>query len=77
MISLFSPLFASFPERFGRRNVMVATLMVFSGACLLLAMKSVVWSFALAICLGGAMKVIFDPAMQSYLGDAVPYAQRG
>lgn len=77
LLSLLSPLFASLPERFGHRTVMTASLVVFSAGCLLAAGVPVIWTLAIALILGGLLKVIFDPAMQSYLGDIVPYAQRG
>jgi predicted MFS family arabinose efflux permease len=77
MIGLFSPLFASLPERFGRRVVMAVGLLVFGLATLLVVAFPTVWAFGIALLVGGAIKVIFDPAMQSYLGDTVPYAQRG
>lgn len=77
LMSLFSPLFASLPERFGHRRVMSATLLVISAVCLLVAGLPVIWTLAIALIISGVMKVIFDPAMQSYLGDIVPYSQRG
>lgn len=77
LMSLLSPFLASLPERFGRRNVMSAVLLVFSAVCLLVVGIPVIWTLALALIVSGVMKVIFDPAMQSYLGDVVPYAQRG
>jgi predicted MFS family arabinose efflux permease len=77
LISLFSPLFASLPERFGRRTVMAVGLIAFGLSALLVALFPAVWAFGIALIVSGLIKVIFDPAMQSYLGDAVPYAQRG
>lgn len=77
LIGLFSPLFAALPERYGRRVVMSLGMALFSGAALLAAGVPAVWSLGVALVAGGAVKVIFDPAMQSYLGDVVPYAQRG
>ncbi len=77
LLSLLSPFLASLPERFGRRNVMTATLIIFSAGSLLVVGIPVIWTLALAIIIAGVMKVVFDPAMQSYLGDVVPYAQRG
>lgn len=77
LIGLFSPLFASLPERFGRRVVMAMGLVAFGLAALLVIAFPTVWAFGIALLVGGAVKVIFDPAMQSYLGDTVPYAQRG
>ena len=77
LIGLFSPLFAALPERYGRRVVMSISVVVFSAAALLVAGVPAVWSLGVALVVGGAVKVIYDPAMQSYLGDVVPYAQRG
>jgi predicted MFS family arabinose efflux permease len=77
LIGLFSPLFAALPERYGRRVVMSVGVVVFSAAALLAAGVPAVWSLGAALVVGGAVKVIYDPAMQSYLGDVVPYAQRG
>jgi len=74
---LLSPVFAPLPERYGRRNVMALSMAVFSAAALLVAGVPAVWSLGAALVIVGAVKVIYDPAMQSYLGDAVPYHQRG
>jgi len=77
LLGLFAPLFAPLPERFGRRVVMSVGLLIFGAACLLVIGLPTVWTLGLAIIVAGVIKVICDPAMQSYLGDAVPYAQRG
>lgn len=77
LLGLFSPLFAPLPERFGRRTVMTIGLVIFGLVTLLVAGFPVYWTFVLAILVSGLIKVIFDPTMQSWLGDAVPYAQRG
>jgi len=77
LLGLFAPLFAPLPERFGRRVVMSVGLLIFGAACLLVIGVPNVWTLGLAIIVAGVIKVIYDPAMQSYLGDAVPYAQRG
>jgi predicted MFS family arabinose efflux permease len=74
---LLSPFLAPLAERFGRRVVMTGSLVAFAAALLLLAAYPAVWTFGLALVIAGITKVIYDPAMQSYLGDAVPYAQRG
>ncbi len=74
---LLAPVFAPLAERYGRRNVMALSLAGFSAALLLVAGVPAVWSLGVALVVAGAVKVIYDPAMQSYLGDAVPYAQRG
>ena len=77
LTGLLSPIFAPLAERYGRRNVMAISSAVFSAATLLVAGIPAVWSLGVALIVAGAVKVIYDPAMHSYLGDAVPYAQRG
>lgn len=77
LLGLLSPLFAPVPERYGRRLVMTIALVVFGAAGLLAAGIPAVWTLGIAIITAGVVKVIYDPAMQSYLGDAVPYNQRG
>ena len=77
LTGLLSPVFAPLAERYGRRNVMAFSSAVFSVATLLVAGVPAVWSLAAALIIAGVVKVIYDPAMHSYLGDAVPYAQRG
>jgi predicted MFS family arabinose efflux permease len=77
LIGLSSPLFAPLPERYGRRAVMSAGLLIFGAGALIVVAFPTLWALALALIVAGVVKVINDPAMQSYLGDAVPYAQRG
>ncbi|MBP6015831.1 MAG: MFS transporter [Candidatus Promineofilum sp.] len=77
LLGLFSPLFAPLPERHGRRVVMSAALLIFGVTSLLVVGVPVVWTLGIAIITAGVLKVIYDPAMQSYVGDVVPYAQRG
>ena len=77
LTGLLSPVFAPLAERYGRRNVMAIATGAFSAATLLVAGVPAVWSLAVALIITGVVKVIYDPAMHSYLGDAVPYAQRG
>ncbi len=77
LIGLFSPLFALLAERHGRRAVMAGGVLLFGAAALLVVAFPTLWALGLALIMAGLIKVIYDPAMQSYLGDAVPYAQRG
>ena len=77
LTGLLSPVFAPLAERYGRRNVMAIATAAFSVVTLLVAGVPAVWSLAAALIIAGVVKVIYDPAMHSYLGDAVPYAQRG
>lgn len=77
LLGLLSPVLAPLPERFGRRVVMTAGLVLFGVVALLAAFLPLLWTLALVILLTGLIKVVFDPALQSYLGDTVPYRQRG
>jgi predicted MFS family arabinose efflux permease len=77
LIGLFSPLFAPLPEHFGRRVVMSAGMLIFGAVALLVVGIPAVWTLGITLILASVIKVIYDPAMQSYLGDVVPYAQRG
>lgn len=77
MTGLLGPLFTPLSERFGRRPVMAVGMVVFALSLLLVAQVSTVWALAAALIISGLIKVIYDPAMQSYLGDSVPYQQRG
>jgi predicted MFS family arabinose efflux permease len=74
---LLAPLFNPFYERFGRRTMMLMGMVVFALAMLLVARIPAVWALGIALVISGLSKVVFDPAMHSYLGDAVPYHQRG
>ncbi|MEZ4515465.1 MAG: MFS transporter [Chloroflexota bacterium] len=77
LLSLLSPVLAPLPERYGRRVTMTAGVVLFGLVALLAAFLPLVWTLALVIIVTGLVKVVFDPAMQSYLGDTVPYKQRG
>lgn len=73
----FSPAFSPLAARFGRKGVMMGSLVLFAGGCVLVVVFPSIWTFALAMGLLALAKVAYDPSMQSYVGDAVPYAMRG
>lgn len=73
----FSPFFVPLTERFGRKAMMIAAILLFALGCALVVVWPSFWTFAVALSILSIAKVIFDPAMQSYVGDAVPYQQRG
>jgi predicted MFS family arabinose efflux permease len=76
-VGLLSPLFAPLSERHGRRPVLLAALLLFSFSSFLVPLWSSYWAFGLALACVALAKVIFDPAMQAFIGDVVPYKQRG
>lgn len=72
-----SPLFAPLSERFGRRIVLTGTLALFTLGSFVVVLWPAYWALGVTLVVVAVMKVIYDPAMQAYLGDVVPYRQRG
>ena len=72
-----SPLFGPLSERFGRRAIMFGAMLFFSAGCLLVWLWPSYWLFGAALIIISVAKVIYDPAMQAYVGEMVPYKQRG
>lgn len=74
---LLSPLFGPLIERYGRKPLMIAAIILFAAGSLIVVIWPAYWSLGVTLVLIGIAKVIFDPAMQSYIGDLVPYSRRG
>jgi predicted MFS family arabinose efflux permease len=74
---LIGPWLAPLSERYGRRRMLAGMLLLFSIGSGLAAFAPGVGGFALALLLMTLAKVVYDPIMQAYLGDSVPYSQRG
>lgn len=74
---LVSPLFGPLSERFGRRPVLSLGLFLLGAGCLIVVIWPGYWFLGLSLGAIGLGKVIYDPAMHAYLGDVVPYRQRG
>lgn len=72
-----SPILAPLAERFGRRASLAGSMLFFGLALLLLLVWPTYWALAVALIAIGITKVVYDPAVQAYLGDTVPYEQRG
>ncbi|GAB4532519.1 MAG: MFS transporter [Anaerolineales bacterium] len=72
-----APFLSAFSERQGYRRGMALGLLVFSLGTALVLVWPAFPALAAAIVLGTLGKYIFDPAMQAYLGERVPYEQRG
>jgi predicted MFS family arabinose efflux permease len=72
-----SPLFVPLADRRGRRFGMLAGILLFTAGVTTVALYPSLWTLALALVLAMIGKFIFDPSMQAYLGDRIPYEQRG
>lgn len=76
-IGLTSPLFGTLAERYGRKRVMVLCLLAMVVAALIGAFVPQFSVFVLVMLTFGMGKVIFNPTMQAYIGDIIPYSRRG
>lgn len=72
-----SPLFGPLSERYGRKIVLAGAMLLFGLGSLIVVIWPYYWILALTMVAIGIAKVVYDPAMQAYIGDTVPYARRG
>jgi predicted MFS family arabinose efflux permease len=77
VIGISGPLFGSAGDVLGRRRGMLLGLLLFSFGSLAVAFWPTYPGLLIALLLGAVGKIIFDPAMQAYLGDQVEYDRRG
>lgn len=74
---LASPLFGGLSERYGRKRVMLAALVVLCLLCLPgIFFPEAFGVFYAFMLLAGVAKFVFDPTMQAYIADRVPYWRR-
>ncbi len=72
-----SPAFTPLSERFGRRKVMAASLVLLGASGVIMLIWPSFITLGITLALVAIAKVIYDPAMQAYVGDKVPYQRRG
>lgn len=82
-VGLSSPLFGPLSDRYGRRAMMLSGLLTLVAAAVLMSVPlggQILPAYQVAIlafALFGIAKVLYDPALQAYLGDLIPYHRRG
>jgi predicted MFS family arabinose efflux permease len=76
-VGVASPLVGAVGERYGRKRVIMAGLLVIVLASLVGAIAPKYALFAGVMVAYGAAKMIFDPAILAFVGDHVSYARRG
>ena len=77
LIGATSPLFASIGDRRGRKFGMLLGTLIFTLGVGLVAIYPNIWTLAIALIMAVLGKYMFDPSMQAYFSDRIPYAQRG
>jgi predicted MFS family arabinose efflux permease len=77
LIGMFAPVLGSIADPRGRRFGMLLGICLFIVGMGLVVLAPSVWTFSIALLLGNLSKYLFDPSMQAYLGDRIPYERRG
>ena len=72
-----SPFIASLADSRGRKTGMLAGMGLFILGASIVLLWPTFPGFVIALIFTGLGKYVFDPAMQAYLGDRVPYERRG
>ena len=75
--SLLGPVFGPLGDRWGYRMMMLIGLGLLSLGMLTGGLFPLYGVLALAVMLGGLAKILFDPAIQAYAGEQVPFRNRG
>jgi predicted MFS family arabinose efflux permease len=76
-LGLASPALGSIADVRGRKVVMIGGLALFTLGLAVVSAWPTYPALFLSMLMAGAGKVVFDPAMQAYLGDRVHYNRRG
>ncbi|MGH2544823.1 MAG: MFS transporter [Ardenticatenaceae bacterium] len=76
-IGLVAPLFGPLSDSYGRRRMMEVALLVLALASGMVFFSGSFVPVLFGFAGFGIAKALYDPAMQAYVGDAVPYARRG
>jgi len=77
LVGLTAPFFGQVAESRGRRFVILLALLIFSLGLLPVFLVPNFWGLAAALLLASIGKMAFDPSVQAYIGDRVPYERRG
>ncbi len=71
------PLLATIADRRGRKIGMLLGIALFLGGTAVVIIWPSFPGFVIMLILAGLGKACFDPSMQAYVGDRIPYQQRG
>ena len=77
VVGIFSPLLASVADTRGRKTGMLTGMLVFCLGALVVVFQPTVLGFFLFLVFSLVGKAIFDPSIQAYFGDKIPYQRKG
>ena len=73
---LFSPLFGTLSERYGKKNVMLGALLMMTALSMLAALFADYGVFVIVMFGFVLGKIIYDPTFQAYIGDVIHFSRR-
>ena len=76
-VGIFAPVLGSVADQRGRRFGMLTGISLFTAGMGVVAVHPSFITFSVALLLTILGKYLFDPSMQAYIGDRVPYERRG
>ena len=74
---LLSPIFGSLSDRLGYRMMMLAGVSLLTIGMFLGGLFPFYGMIVISLIMAGLCKSLFDPALHAYIGEQVPFAQRG
>jgi len=77
LLGLSAPLIGTFSEKHGRSFTVSLGIFVYTISLLAVFLMPNFLGMAVAMLMSAAGKIAFDPAVQAYIGDRVPYKRRG
>lgn len=77
LIGLSAPFIGTISERRGRRFTILGGLLLYSIGFMAVYISPTFLGLACALIIGSLGKLTFDPSLQAYIGDRVPYERRG
>jgi MFS transporter, DHA1 family, inner membrane transport protein len=76
-VGMFAPVLGSIADQRGRKFGMLLGIFLFIVGMGLVAIAPSFLTFSIALLLAILSKYLFDPSMQAYFGDRIPYERRG
>lgn len=76
-LGFLAPVFGILADTRSRKSIMLLALCLYAAGLSLVAVWPSYAAFFLALLLSAGGKILFDAAMQAYLGDRIDYARRG